>query len=324
MPDEDPPIPLLLTLLMAGALSVTGYGLFCRLEGRQPAREIRYELALMRRDLRDLDAAAAASERSDVIVGLTTIPSRLPSLLPTLKSLLLQNVLPGKILLHLAEHRRREQVEYSVPEELQGLEVLRIIRCLDWGPATKILPALLDGDPNQRVVAVDDDRIYRPTLLEDLVKASERHPDAAVGCFGLIVPLDRVDRRKGLWGRTIEGLRYGRGVSLRGSRLRRPLPVDILHGYGGVMVRPRFFDLDGLADLEAAPDAAWLEDDTWFAAHCRAPKLIVPSKPGSFPRYFGRRVYRSSRLGAYNRDAAEPENRNTTVLMRMFSDRWMP
>ena len=90
------------------------------------------------------------------------------------------------------------------------------------------------------------------------------------------------------------------------------------------MVRPRFFDLDGLADFQGAPDAAWLEDDTWFAAHCQVPKLIVPGKPGSFPRYFGGRVYHSSRLGAHNRGAADPASRNTTVLMRMFSDRWMP
>lgn len=306
-----------------GALGAASYGLFCRLEGRQPAREIWYELALMRHELRDLDARVAASERSDVIVGLTTIPSRLPFVLPTLKSLLLQTVPPEKILLHLPEHSRREQVEYLVPEELRNLEVIQIVRCPDWGPATKILPALLESDPDQRVVAVDDDRIYRSTLLEDLLSASERHPDAAVGCFGLIVPLDRVDRRRGLLGRTIDGLRFRRGVSLRGSRLRRPLPVDILHGYGGVMVRPGFFDLVRLADLHGAPEAAWLEDDTWFAAHCRVPKLIVPSKPGSFPRYFGGRVYRSSRLGAHNRGGADPESRNTTVLMRLFSDRWM-
>ena len=298
--------------------------MFCRLEGRQPAREIWYELALMRRDLRDLDAAAASSERSDVIVGLTTIPSRLPFLVPTLKSLLLQTVPPAKILLHLPRHSRREEVEYSVPPELEGLQVIQIVRCPDWGPATKILPALLDSDPDQRIVAVDDDRIYRPTLLQNLLEASERHPEAAVGCFGVIVPLDRIDRRKRLLGRTIEGLRYGRGVSLRGSRLRNPLPVDILHGYGGVMVRPCFFDLDRLADLQGAPEAAWLEDDTWFAAHCRVPKLIVPSKPGSFPRYFGGRVYHSSRLGAHNRGGVVPEHRNTTVLMRAFSDRWMP
>ena len=138
---------------MGGALGLAVYGLFCRLEGRQPVREIRYELMLARHDLRDLDAAAASRQRSDLIVGLTTIPSRLPFVSPTLKSLLLQNVPPAKILLHLPEHSRREQVEYSVPEELQDLDVITIVRCPDWGPATKILPALLDSDPDQRVVA---------------------------------------------------------------------------------------------------------------------------------------------------------------------------
>ncbi len=90
------------------------------------------------------------------------------------------------------------------------------------------------------------------------------------------------------------------------------------------MVRPRFFDLDGLAHMEGAPEAAWMEDDTWFAAHCRAPKLIVPGRPGSFPRFFEGSVYRSSRLGAHNRGGANPESRNTSILMRMYSDRWMP
>ncbi|MCH6574216.1 MAG: hypothetical protein IH795_03280 [Bacteroidetes bacterium] len=166
--------------MVGGALGVAAYGLFCRLEGRQPAREILYELELARHELRDLDATAAARERSDLIVGLTTIPSRLPFVVPTLKSLLLQNVPPGKILLHLPKHSRREQVEYSVPEELKNLEVIQIVRCPDWGPATKILPALLDSHPDQRVVAVDDDRIYRPTLLEDLLEASEQHPEARI------------------------------------------------------------------------------------------------------------------------------------------------
>lgn len=311
-------------LLITGALVAAAYALFCRLEGRQPIREFWHELALRRMELRDLDAAAAGRERSDIIVGITTIPSRLPFLLPTLKSLLLQDVLPGKILVHLPERSRRELTQYEVPEELRGLQVVQVVRCSDWGPATKILPALLASDPDQRVVAVDDDRIYRSTLLADLLQASERHPEAAVGCFGLIVPTDRVDRREGFVRRTLEGLRYGRGVSLRGSRLQEPLPVDILHGYGGFLVRPRFFDLFGLADFEGAPDAAWMEDDTWFAAHTRVPKLIVPSSPGSFPRYFDGQIYRSSRLGAHNRGDTDPESRNTTVLMRAFSDRWMP
>ena len=83
-------------------------------------------------------------------------------------------------------------------------------------------------------------------------------------------------------------------------------------------------DLEELADMEGAPEAAWLEDDTWFAAHCRTRKLIVPGRPASFPRYFGRRAFATNPLGRVNRGPPDPEDRNTTVLMRMFDDRWLP
>ncbi|MGY8779203.1 MAG: hypothetical protein ACKVIN_13930 [Longimicrobiales bacterium] len=242
----------MLWLALAGAgLGLGCYGIFCRLEGRQPIRELMYELRLRRTDLSEIDARAANTSRTDVLVGLTTIPSRLPYLVPTLKSLLLQEELPRRVLLHLPALSRREGVAYKVPPELEGLQVVSIVRCEDWGPATKILPALLTSDPDQRVVSVDDDRVYRPTFLGDLISASDRNPDAAVGCCGLRAPLDRVDRRPGLIGRTLAGLRFGRGVSLRGSRLRGALPVDVLHGYGGLLVRPRYFDLDVLADTES-------------------------------------------------------------------------
>ena len=309
--------------ISGGVSAGAGYLLFCRLEGREPLREFSFELSLRGVTLQELDARAARENRSDLLVGLTTIPSRLPFIIPTLKSLLLQDLLPRKVILHLPWQSRREGRGYRVPDELQGLQTIQIQRCDDAGPATKILPTLLASPPDQRIVAVDDDRLYRPTFLRRLLEASDDRPEAAVGCMGLRVPLNRVDNRRGVVGRTVDGLRFGRGVSLRGSRLRgRPLEVDILHGYGGFLVRPRFFDLETLGDMEGAPQAAWLEDDTWFAAHCHAPRLIVPGRPDSFPRFFHRRVFRDTRLGLQNRGGEDPGLRNTSVLMGMYSERW--
>jgi hypothetical protein len=309
--------------ITVGIAALAGYGLFCRVEGREPLREFLFELSLRRVTLQELDAQAARQTRSDLMVGLTTIPSRLPFLLPTLKSLLSQEVLPEKIVLHIPLESRREGTRYELPTELMNLQMVEIRRCEDTGPATKILPSLMESHPDQRIVAVDDDRLYRPTFLKRLVDASEQNPDAAVGCMGLKVPLNRVDDRKGFLGRTLDGLRFQPGVSLRGSRLSdQPMEVDILHGYGGFLVRPRFFDLDTLGDMKEAPEAAWMEDDTWFAAHCHAPKLIVPGRPDSFPRYFHRRVFSRSRLGLHNRGGADPTLRNTSILMGMYSHRW--
>jgi hypothetical protein len=306
----------------AGAVGGIAYGLFARLEARNPLWELAYERSLRRRDLRELDAEAALRSRTDVVVGLTTIPARMPYLAPTLKSLLLQSVLPERVVVHVPWRSRREGVEYQVPDELTGLRVVQVVRCDDFGPATKVLPTLLSADADRRIVAVDDDQIYRPSLIADLVAASDAHPDSAVGCCGLRVPVDRVDRRRGLLGRTVDGLRFGRGVSLRGSRLRHAMPVDILHGYGGYLVRPRFFDLAALGALDEATGAAWYEDDTWFAAHCTAPRLLVPCRPSHFPRFAHRSVFDGTRLGAINRGHADPEARNTTELMRAFSRRW--
>lgn len=313
----------MIVALVGAVVGVSVYGVFCRLEARQLLRELLYEVRLQQTTLEELDARATAREKVDVIVCLTTIPSRLPFLVPTLKSLLVQSVTPRAVVIHIPERSRREGVEYHVPDDLHGLKVVEVVRCEDWGPATKILPALLSSLPDQRIISVDDDRLYRPTFIEDLVTAADQHPDSAVGCCGLRVPHDRVDSRMNVVQRTYEGLRMGRGVSIRGARLRAPIGVDVLHGYGGALVRPRFFDLDALADFDAAPAAAWLEDDTWFAAHCFAPKLIVPGRPASFPRYFGRHRFRPNRLGALNRDAVEPQYRNTTVLMQLHSDRWL-
>ncbi len=304
---------------MGGSL----YGLFCRLEGRQPLQELLYEAKLRRTTLRELDSRAAERERADVAVCLTTIPSRLPFLAPTIKSLLAQTVPPMVVRLHLPERSRREEVEYRVPDALRDLTVVEIVRCEDWGPATKVLPALLTFRPDQRIISVDDDRLYRSTFVEDLLVAADENPEAAVGCCGLRVPLDRIDHRMNLVERTYEGLRLGRGVSLRAARLRSPLEVDVLHGYGGPLVRPRFSDLGALADRHSGPAAAWFEDDTWFAAHCTVPKLLVPGRPASFPSFFARSRFRSNRLGSLNRGSVEPEDRNTTALMQLHSERWL-
>ena len=138
--------------------------------------------------------AAAARTRSDAIVCLTTIPSRLPHVHNTLKSLLNQTLPPREIRLHLPAFSQREGVPYVVPPFLKGLASIRILRCEDAGPATKFLPALTTLPADQAVVVVDDDRIYPPNFLQDLDNAARTNPDAAFGFSGWIVPDDLVDR----------------------------------------------------------------------------------------------------------------------------------
>ena len=85
--------------LAAVAASVWAYNF---LEGETLIRDLFDEAHLARTDLNVLDAAwAAAPARSDCVVSLTSLPSRLPHIATTLKSLLRQERLPKRIRLNL-------------------------------------------------------------------------------------------------------------------------------------------------------------------------------------------------------------------------------
>ncbi|MBL8791375.1 MAG: hypothetical protein JNM45_12845, partial [Rhizobiales bacterium] len=130
-------------------------------EGETLIADIIDEYRLSRTDLATLDAFwAGNSNRSDCVVSLTTIPSRISLLAPTLKSLMRQTRAPKRIVLNLPRMSKREGVPYVVPEFLSQLKSVEIARCEDMGPATKAIPTLLREAPDQLVIIVDDDRIY--------------------------------------------------------------------------------------------------------------------------------------------------------------------
>src|SRR6185437_7370807 len=84
------------------------------LEGDTLIRDLFDEARLARTDLKVLDRAwAAAHTRSDCVVSLTSLPSRLPFLAMTLKSLLRQTRAPARIRLNLPAFSHREQTAYA-------------------------------------------------------------------------------------------------------------------------------------------------------------------------------------------------------------------
>ena len=66
---------------------------------------------------------------------------------------------------------------------------LTVLRGSDYGPATKLIPTLQlleqRGTQNATLLVVDDDTDYSPSLVCEYVKASHRHPGAALGYRGL-------------------------------------------------------------------------------------------------------------------------------------------
>ena len=110
-------------------------------EGEWLPHDLMREWRLSRIGLDTLDSRwSRANSRSDIVISLTTTPSRISMLEPTLKSLLDQSSPPARIILNVPFYSQREGVEYRLPEAFKSLKALDIRRCDDLGPGTKLIP----------------------------------------------------------------------------------------------------------------------------------------------------------------------------------------
>ena len=307
-------LPLLLL-----ALLWLGLYLHHIFEGEWLPHDLWREVRLSRCRLTELDRAwAATTARSDIIITLTTTPSRITLLEPTLKSLLDQSHPPKRIILNVPEFSIREQVAYSIPESLQSLQSLEIYRCDDLGPGTKLIPSLPRFDPDQPLLVLDDDRIYPAWLITRYETAMDDHPDAALTMAGWVVPDDLTDRPT-----TIRSsLLMQPPAPIRAPRLSKPRPIDVVLGVMSYLVRPRHFDLTEMADLDNGPATLRYVDDVRTSALCNADKLVIPAPSLSFVPWRQRNALQSTRLGLMNRGEGGTGNRHNTIAIRHYQDKW--
>lgn len=294
--------------------------IYDRLSGRRLVRDSFDKLRLAGRSVSAWDAYWAANPcRSDIVVCLTTVPARIDEIDATLKSLLYQHRAPARIRLHVPRTSKREGVPYLVPAWIERLAAVEVVRCdEDFGPATKLIPALRDLEPSQALLVVDDDKLYAPCLVDDMHRASHARPDIAIGSSGWSVPEDLTHQRVTSW----LNLRGKPPARLKASVLRSPVRVDILQGYSGYLVRPAFFDVDQLIEGYAgAPPEAFFVDDVWISGHCNAEKWVLPARRFCFVSW--RRVRLHDRTSLGERDAhTDPAQHPNTVVIRHLRDRW--
>jgi hypothetical protein len=306
-------ISLAIVAAVAAALAV-----FEHFAGEHPLADALYDWRLRRLDLQALDRAALRNpRRSDIIVTLTTLPSRIERIDSTLKSLLRQTVSPAEVRLHVPLRSHREATTYSVPERVRRLQSVTVVPCEDFGPATKLIPALADAASDERLLVVDDDRIYHPWFIEQMQASSDRHPDAAIASSGWNAPTDLVDRPSTL----LATLRRQPPTPIKCTRVAGAVDVDVMQGLGGYLVRPRFFEA-AVADYSGAPEAAFFVDDVWISAHCRARKIVCGGRRTNFESFVDRRFYKRSSVALVNRGTGTLESRNNTIMLKYFGDRW--
>ena len=195
----------------------------------------------------------------DYYFSLSTIPSRMHNLKNVIDSLQNQVIKPKKIFVHIPRvYRRFPHAKFDIPD-FSNYGNVEIIRCGDYGSATKFLPMMFINEVkhDDNIILVDDDHAYDPLLSVKLIDLMDKYPNSASCMFGVTNALYFKDRS---W----NTLSNTQNISPSGFRGHKEGYIDVFEGFGGVCLQKRFFTEDILffpiSDIYA-------HDDIWFSAN---------------------------------------------------------
>ncbi len=204
------------------------------------------------------------------ILSLTSTPPRFQYLPKFFANLGKQQVKPDQVELNIPLHYKRFPGELpALPGLPDYVKVVRVDR--DFGPATKILPtAERWRGKNVDIMFGDDDQFYDKGWFGRLVEISKQRPADAICEQGGFLPDNDRRRRPPIAieaPREIKNFKYRlkRAASFGLAAPRRQFSqsgyVDLLHGYGGVCIRPDQFP----PETWSIPDNMFTEDDFWLS-----------------------------------------------------------
>ncbi len=290
------------------------------LTGRRFVKDLLHFRKLNSLSLEALDNQWNVSNHSNITVSLTTIPSRINCIAPTIKSLIYQKRLPKKIILNVPYISFRNSEEYIIPEWLLTLDSLEINRIdQDYGPATKFIPTVESHQDDELILVVDDDHIYPPKYIQEFEKGEEKNSDCILASSGWRVPEDLVDKPTTM----ISNIMKTPPTPVKGTRIKSLYVTDIIQGYSGYLIKPRFFDIKKLKDFSDAPEIVKYVDDVWISAHSKVSKYVLPLKRYCYSPMPSRKFFRSTSLSMINNRGKERnEDRHNSIAIKYFKDRW--
>ena len=213
------------------------------------------------------------------LITLSSIPPRFGLIGPTLEALVAQSGVDGVELYLPHSYRRFPDWDGTLPAVPAGITIRRCDT--DYGPATKVLCAAHRyRGQDVRLLFCDDDRDYRPGWARGLLAEADRYPDRAVALAGWDIA--GLERRTAFARPRHRRRARSRDMAYRAARLKQILSgqgkvplaqkpprriigqsgfADVFEGYGGVVVRPDFFD----AAAFDIPVDAFHVDDVWLS-----------------------------------------------------------
>lgn len=310
------------------AVIVLGVAIHNHLTGRRLIRDFLHYQKIKRIKLSTLDDRwNESADRSDIIISFSTIPERIDHIEYTVKSLLYQKRMPMKILLNVPYISFRGGEEYIIPDWLKQLKSLEIVRVdKDFGPATKFIPTLESQKKDQPILVLDDDHLYPPTYVKDFEKATKKYPDFILAANGWLVPKDLTDRPTTL----IMNLFHIPPTPVKGTRTRKIRQTDIIQGYAGYLIKPRFFHVEQLKDYSNVPEELQYVDDVWISANALAPKYVIPTKRYCYNPFLTRDFFSSNSLANINNRGnsdseghVKNEDRYNSIAIKFYKGNWL-
>ncbi|MEQ8905493.1 hypothetical protein [Ekhidna sp.] len=312
---------ILITIATILALTFIGISAYNFLSGKSLIKDVIHFYSLKKKSVADLDEDwVKAKIKSDIIISLTTIPERIDSIELTIKSLLYQKKQSARIHLNIPYVSFRNQKEYVIPEWLKSLKSVNIVRIEeDFGPASKFIPSLKKLEPDQPILVVDDDNIYPPNYVKDFDEAGKEHPDIILAASGWRVPDDLIDKSTTL----LSNIKRIPPTPLPGTRINHLFRTDIIQGYSGYLLRPKFFDLDAIDNYDGVPQKVRFVDDVWVSAQAKVEKFIFPISRFCYVPFFQNDFYKASSLAKINNyNRVDNRDRNNSIALRFFEKKW--
>jgi hypothetical protein len=199
----------------------------------------------------------------EIFVSLSTSPKRIGNIGPLINTLSNQTVKPTKIILNLPFVFKRTNTTFDeVPEFVTNNPLVYVNWCEDIGPSTKVIPtAKLASSPDSILISVDDDIEYKPTLVETLLKYSDKHPNAVItGESFMRLPSEK-------------GKNDSQGQS-------QPQYAELVEGYSSVLYKKKHIDDFTEETIKDYPKFCYLADDFIISNHLRkkgVPIVVITS-----------------------------------------------
>jgi hypothetical protein len=176
---------------------------------------------------------------------------------------------PKEIRLNIPYISKRTGQEYIIPQWLTTIPIT-IIRCEDFGPATKFIPTLQHFiGLNQKILVYDDDSVMPRNAVETFDKLSQEYPLHCITCASYRFVGSKTNKRLNRE-YYCDNLRWSKKLFSYAPCIKNTSNsltfTDIVTGWSGFLLTPNMVDLTKLIDVKSMPDDAFYVDDVVISA----------------------------------------------------------